>query len=49
MNKPVYISVRVDRATKDRLETISEVLGVTKSEAVRKAIKYYFDNADEED
>lgn len=48
MNKPVYISVRVDRATKDRLGTISEVLGVTKSEAVRKAILYYFENAEED-
>lgn len=48
MNKPVYISVRVDRATKDRLETIGEVLGVTKSEAVRKAILYYFENAEED-
>ena len=48
MNKQVYISVRVDRATKDRLETISEVLGVTKSESVRKAILYYFENAEED-
>jgi predicted DNA-binding protein len=48
MNKQVYISVRVDRATKGRLETISEVLGVTKSEAVRKAILYYFENAEED-
>lgn len=42
--KDTMLRVRIDKETSEQLEAVSKILNISKSEVVRRGIKFQYDN-----